>query len=74
VRAAHSAVSREFVIVLGLVAVLLLALALIPEDVLRRRFVVARAARFRPSIAATGISLLSASLILFILNLSGAVR
>jgi hypothetical protein len=72
-RPARTNVPRDFVVVLDAVAVLLLLLALIPEAVLQRRFVAARAVRFRPSIAATGISLLSASLILFMLNLSGPV-
>jgi hypothetical protein len=71
--AAHNTVARDLVVVLDAVAVLLLVLALIPATVLQRRFVVNRAVRLRPSIAAAGISLLSASLILFILNLSGPV-
>jgi hypothetical protein len=61
------------VVLIDVVAVLLLALAVMPAAVLRRPFVVRRAVRLRPSIAAAGISLLSASLILFMLNLSGPV-
>ena len=76
--AAHSTVARDLVLVLDAAAVLLLVLALVPESVLQRpsvqrRSAANRAVRLRPSIAAAGISLLSASLILFMLNLSGPV-
>ena len=72
-QAGTSTMARDFVVILDAVAVLLLATALIPRAVLQRRVFVNRAARLRPSLAAAGISLLSASLILFILNLSGPV-
>jgi hypothetical protein len=69
----HNSVARDLVVLIDIVAVLLLTLALIPAAVLRSPLVVRRAVRLRPSIAAAGISLLSASLILFMLNLSGPV-
>ncbi len=65
-------IARDFVLVLDAVAVLLLLLALTPRGVLQRRLT-PRSTRFRPTLAAAGISLLSASLILFMLNLSGPV-
>jgi hypothetical protein len=67
-----NAIARDFVLVLDAVAVLLLVLAWTAQGVLQRRFAT-RATRFRPTMAAAGISLLSASLILFMLNLSGPV-
>jgi hypothetical protein len=66
-------IARDFVLVLDAVAVVLLLLAWTPLGVLQRRFATPRATRFRPTLAAAGISLLSASLILFMLNLSGPV-
>lgn len=72
-QAGTSTTARDFVVILDAVAALLLATALIPRAVLQRRVVGNRTARLRPSLAAAGISLFSASLILFILNLSGPV-
>ena len=69
----HNTLARDFVVALDVLAVLLLALAFIPAAVLRRPLAHRQAVRLRPSIAAAGISLLSASLILFMLNMSGPV-
>jgi hypothetical protein len=68
-----SGIARDFVLLLDAVAVLLLVLAWTPRGVLQRSFATPRVTRFRPTLAAAGISLLSASLILFMLNLSGPV-
>jgi hypothetical protein len=72
-RARPNTVARNLVVVLDAVAILLLAIAWIPRGVLHRRAFTHRTLRFRPTLAAAGISLFSASLILFMLNLSGPV-
>lgn len=69
----NSALVRDFVVVLDAAALLLLVAALIPLAFFHRRGLGHQAVRLRASLAATGISLLSASLILFMLNLSGPI-
>jgi hypothetical protein len=54
----------------GLAAV---AVALVSRGLFHGRALVYRTVRVRPSLVAAGISLLSASFILFMLNLSGPV-
>jgi hypothetical protein len=68
-----NALARELVVILDAVAVLLLAAALIPRVLVHWGVFVTRGVRLRPSLAAAGISLLSVSLLLIILNLSGQV-